>query len=121
MTLQAWGAIGELVGGVAVIATLVFLAIQIREYRLGMSSATFHSTMQGSNQLNAMLGADPSLAEVLERGGRMFRARNTTCKDLYAHLDAMPDLEAPAYGWALATADDQPGGEDHWPGFSPAA
>jgi hypothetical protein len=70
VTLQDWGAIGELIGGIAVIVTLVYLAIQIREYRLGMSSATFHSTMQGFNQLNAMLGANPDLAEVLERGGR---------------------------------------------------
>ena len=30
MTIQEWGAIGELVGGVAVIATLIYLAIQIR-------------------------------------------------------------------------------------------
>ena len=70
MTLQDWGAIGELIGGVTVIVTLVYLAIQIREYRLGMSSATFHSIMQGFNQINMMLGADPALAEVLERGGR---------------------------------------------------
>lgn len=70
MTLQDWGAIGEFVGGVAVIVTLVYLAVQIRQYRLGMSSATFHSTMQGFNQLNTMLGADPNLAEILERGAR---------------------------------------------------
>ena len=30
MTIQDWGAIGELVGGVAVIATLIYLAVQIR-------------------------------------------------------------------------------------------
>lgn len=48
----------------------MYLAIQIREYRLGTSSTTFHSTMQGFNQRNAMLGADPGLAEVLKRGGR---------------------------------------------------
>ncbi len=33
MTHQDWGAIGELVGGVAVIATLVYLAMQTREGR----------------------------------------------------------------------------------------
>jgi hypothetical protein len=70
MTLQDRGAIGELVGGVAVIVTLVYLAVQIRQYRLGMSSATFHSTMQSFNQLNTMLGVDPNLAEILERSAR---------------------------------------------------
>jgi hypothetical protein len=70
MTLQDWGAIGELVGGVAVIVTLVYLGLQIRQYALGMSSATFHSSMQGFNQINAMLAMDPDLAKTLERGMR---------------------------------------------------
>ena len=68
MTLQDWGAIGELVGGVAVIATLVYLALQIRQYALGMSSATFHSSMQGFNQINAMLVSNPALASMYDRG-----------------------------------------------------
>jgi hypothetical protein len=33
MTLQDWGAIGELVGGIAVIATLIYLAMQTRQAR----------------------------------------------------------------------------------------
>ena len=68
MTLQDWGAIGELVGGVAVIATLIYLAVQLRQYALGINSATFHSSMQGFNQLNTMFVSDPSLADVYNRG-----------------------------------------------------
>ena len=30
MTIQEWGAIGEIIGGVAVVASLVYLAMQIR-------------------------------------------------------------------------------------------
>jgi hypothetical protein len=170
VTLQDLGAIGDLVGGLAVIATLVYLARQIRDYKLGMSSATFHTTMQGFNQLNAMLGADPNLAEVLQRGGRdprsldpkeqiqfvwlqrsyiniyenlyqqflrgacpesywvryarelkqtldtpggrMFRAGNATYEDLYAYLDAMPEIEAPAYGWALTASEHESSDSD---------
>ena len=33
MTLQEWGALGELIGGVAVIATLIYLAVQTRQAR----------------------------------------------------------------------------------------
>lgn len=33
MTLQEWGAVGEFVGGVAVIATLIYLAVQTRQAR----------------------------------------------------------------------------------------
>ncbi len=170
MSIQELGSLGEFVAAIATIATLVYLAMQIREYKLGMNSATFHSTMQGFNQINAMLGADPSLAEVLDRGGRdpgsldpkeqyqfvwlqrcyvnifenlyqqflrgacpesywvryarelkqtldtpggrIFRARNTTYGDLYAYLDAMPDNEAPAYGWALATSEEEASGSE---------
>ncbi|HKI53296.1 MAG TPA: hypothetical protein VJ987_04165 [Anaerolineales bacterium] len=72
-----------------------------------MNSATFHSIMQGFNQLNAMLGADPSLAEVLERGGRIFRPGNTTDDELCAYLNAMPDMKTPAYGYVLAAAGDE--------------
>lgn len=161
MTLQDWGSVGELVGGIAVIVTLVYLAIQIREYRLGLIASTFHSTTQGFNQINLMLGADPELAEVLERGirdpesldareqsqyvwlqrsyiniyenlyqqyqrgacpapfwekfarelkqsldspgGRRFRAANNSYEELYAYIDAMPENEAQAYGWDLAS------------------
>lgn len=57
-----------MVGGVAVIVTLVYLAVQLRQYSLGMNSATFHSVMQGFNHLNAMFVADPALAEMYDRG-----------------------------------------------------
>jgi len=34
MTIQEWGAIGEIIGGVAVVASLVYLAMQIRRRNL---------------------------------------------------------------------------------------
>jgi hypothetical protein len=68
VTLQDWGAIGELVGGVAVIVTLIYLAVQLRQYALGINSATFHSIMQGFNHLNTMFVSDPALADMYDRG-----------------------------------------------------
>jgi len=68
VTLQDWGSIGELVGGVAVIVTLIYLAVQLRQYALGINSATFHAIMQGFNQLNTMFVRDPALADVYSRG-----------------------------------------------------
>ena len=35
-------------------------------------------------------------------GGRIFREGNTTYGDLYGYLDAMPDVEVPAYEFGLA-------------------
>jgi len=68
VSLQDWGAVGELVGGVAVIVTLIYLALQIRQYALGMNSATFHSSMQGFNQINTLLVNQPALAAMYDRG-----------------------------------------------------
>ncbi len=38
MTIQDWGAIGELVGGAAVLVALVYLALQIRQTQRFMST-----------------------------------------------------------------------------------
>jgi hypothetical protein len=68
MNWQAIGAIGEIIGGIAVIATLVYLALQLRQYSLGVNSATIQQNMIAFNELNRMLVDDPSLAEAFERG-----------------------------------------------------
>lgn len=42
MNIMELGAIGELVGGVAVIATLVYLAVQVRLPSLASKIASYH-------------------------------------------------------------------------------
>lgn len=52
MNWDAIGAIGEIVGAIAVVATLIYFAIQMRQYTTGLRSATFNATMQEFNQIN---------------------------------------------------------------------
>jgi hypothetical protein len=68
MNWDAVGAIAELLGAIVVMTTLVYLTLQVRQYSVGMSSATFHSSMLGFNQIKSMLVQDPTLAFTYEKG-----------------------------------------------------
>ena len=43
MTLQDWGALGELVGGVAIIVSLIYVGLQIRQGTQASRAATLQS------------------------------------------------------------------------------
>ena len=61
MTLQDLGSIGELVGALATIATLVYLAIQIR----ANTRATLHHRTSGFSDLIV----NEDVARIFEQGG----------------------------------------------------
>lgn len=68
MTLQEWGALGEFVGGVAVIVTLVYLAVQTRQAR---RSAWADAPQWMSDGYRAWISAprdDAELARLIVRG-----------------------------------------------------
>ena len=67
MNWEAIGAIGEIAGAIAVVVTLVYFAMQLRQYATGLQSATFHTTMQEFNQIN-VAQLDPTLADLFDRG-----------------------------------------------------
>jgi len=58
---QVLGNYGEFLGAIAVVATLAYLARQIRDQNRANEIAAFESVMDGFNQLNAMLAADRGL------------------------------------------------------------
>ena len=75
MTIQDWGAIGEIVGAIAVVASLVYLAIQIRQNTQQIASGTeanklaaFERNVESSIAVRDMLIRDPALAELFLRG-----------------------------------------------------
>ena len=55
---EAIGAIGEVVGGVAVIATLLYLAIQIRQNAQSVRNAASLSVNEGLAEINRRLSND---------------------------------------------------------------
>ena len=68
MTIQDWGSVGELVGAIATVFTLAYLAIQVRiNTRIAKTSA-LQSMLEGSRDhfLNAMY-SDSEVCEVMTR------------------------------------------------------
>ena len=70
MNWDALGAIAELVGAIAVVATLTYLAIQIRTSRIGAASAATYSAMEGFSRWRANVMQNPQIASALARANK---------------------------------------------------
>ncbi len=68
MTLQDWGAIGELVGGLAVIVTLIYLATQLRQTNKAIQSSSFHEVQNSLPYVNNWIISDISMARIWRIG-----------------------------------------------------
>ncbi|MBT8078365.1 MAG: hypothetical protein KJO31_07290 [Gammaproteobacteria bacterium] len=79
MTIQDWGAIGEIVGAIAVVVSLIYLAIQIRQnthqIALSMESsklAAFERNVESGNRAREILVGDAALADLFLKGAADF-------------------------------------------------
>jgi hypothetical protein len=75
MTIQDWGALGELVGAIAVVASLVYLAIQIRQNTRQISQsmestrlAAFERNIEAGNRIRELILLNPEVGQLLTRG-----------------------------------------------------
>lgn len=85
MTIQDWGSLGELIGAVATVATLAYLAVQIRiNTRIAKTSA-LQSMLAGSRDhfLSAMY-SDAELCETMTRGLNSMEELSPTEKTRFA-------------------------------------
>jgi hypothetical protein len=67
MSLQDLGSLGEFVAAIAVIASLVYLGIQIRQNTQALRAGSFQQYRQQSAELSRIL-ADPGMASVYRKG-----------------------------------------------------
>ncbi len=67
MTIQDWGAIGEIVGGVGVIVTLIYLAAQIRQNTKYLASEYFQGLSERLESRTITAAANPQLVHVLRK------------------------------------------------------
>ena len=79
MTIQDWGAVGEIIGAIAVVASLVYLAIQIRQNTRQLSHSiesmklsAFERNIQSGNRIRELLILHPEIAELTARGFQSF-------------------------------------------------
>jgi hypothetical protein len=87
MSIQDWGAIGEIIGALAVVASLIYLAVQIRQntrqISLSLEStklAAFERNVESGNRTREILITDPDLADLFLRGASGFSDLRSTEK-----------------------------------------
>jgi hypothetical protein len=80
VTLQDLGNVGELVGAIATVATLIYLAIQIRANTDAVRSAAAQSVHEAFATWYRMLAADADLAQVATNGLRDYSSLSETDK-----------------------------------------
>lgn len=68
MTIQDWGAIGEIVGAIATVATLIYLATQLRQNTRALQATSMDSTTQTANEIRASLFMHPEITAIYRKG-----------------------------------------------------
>jgi hypothetical protein len=79
MNWEALGAIGEIVGAVAVVLTLGYLAVQTRQNTRAVRVASFHQIVDSFSAVSLAVVQDPSLSSLLMRS--IVDPRNLTAED----------------------------------------
>ncbi len=68
MNLQELGNIGEFIGGLAVIASLIYLAVQIRQNTLSMRASAYQDAVRSANEWGALFVHHPETVSVFRKG-----------------------------------------------------
>ncbi len=68
MDIMELGAIGELVGGLAVIGSLIFVGLQVRQNTASFDTARYETITTGFNDIDATVVNDPDLAHLFNQG-----------------------------------------------------
>ena len=97
MNIQDWGAIGEIVGALAVVASLIYLAAQIRQntrqISLGLEStklAAFEQNVESGNRARELFITNPEITDLFLKGLADYRSLRSTekfrCNMLFRNL-----------------------------------
>ena len=68
MSVQDWGAVGEILGAIAILVTLVYLATQVRYARHTITDANRTSRVEGIRELNGLLMANAEVRKAWNKG-----------------------------------------------------
>ena len=90
MTIAEWGSLGELVGSVGVLVTLIFLVVQMRQNTFALKSASLESVLSGYATLNReYFGTSTRSAanrEVWTKGHRRLQELTDDEQHLFHHM-----------------------------------
>ena len=68
MTIFELGALGEFVDSIAVVVTLVYLAIQIRHNTTSVRAATYQALVESYSEFSLLVGRDSETARIFQLG-----------------------------------------------------
>lgn len=127
MNWDAIGALGEVLGAIAVIATLLYLAVQTRHARVAVETASTLGTIEGHSRFRQALMIDPGLTDLLAKansGNELTEGEAQRTKMLFLELflacvagvatqtnTKSPRVEAE---YLLNFLKDNPSGISHW-------
>jgi hypothetical protein len=130
MTIQEWGAIGELVGGVAVLATLVYLAVQLRRTTRVAHRQTYNAGAEAISRFSLELAKNPEIHSVYRRalatpeklsadellqGHAVVEAFLALNEGYYLHnVEYGETLPQQRWGRILRRILSMPGGKSYW-------
>ena len=85
MSIQDWGAIGEIIGGIGVIATLIYLAMQIRANTTATKGATENAILRDGRDLVTLSFKDRESAELFLKGSRDFNSLDDVDRAIFTN------------------------------------
>jgi hypothetical protein len=68
MNWDAVAAVSEVVGAIAIVITLIYLAQQLRQNTKAIKSATWQATQDAEQRFDGMIASDSLMAELFDRG-----------------------------------------------------
>ncbi len=86
MDIMDLGAIGELVGGVAVIASLLYLGLQVRQSTRASRAASYQAAVSSVSEWTRCLGSDGALAILFDKGSHDPSSQSEEEQLQYAYL-----------------------------------
>ena len=86
MNWEAIGALAELVGAIGVIASLVYLASQIRQNTNAMRGTAHESSVSRNTLFTIAVGSSAQVSDLLTRGHRAYECLTNAERAQYTHL-----------------------------------
>ena len=86
MTLEDLGNLGDFIGGIAVVVTLLYLAFQIRHNTASVQASTIQSAAYAFAELMDMFARDPELLQLYNAGTHDFEGLSQDDRLRFASL-----------------------------------
>ncbi len=85
MNWEAFGATGELLGGTAVLISLIYVSLQVRAGRQALQTSTRDSVFRQLQEWNYVVMGDPILGDIFQRGAADLDSLDRVERARFAH------------------------------------